>query len=308
MSNESIIQAFGLEKAYGRHKALDKLNMQVPAGCVYGLLGRNGAGKTSTLRILMNLIRPSGGEVKVLGHGPESLPLSLRQQIGYSSDSMQLIPWLRVDEILAYNGSFYPNWDPAYVQQWLKRLELNPQKRVFALSRGDRQKLALILAIGHRPKLLILDEPAGGLDPLARMEFLESMIELIHESGTTIVISSHQISDLERIADQIGLVVNGQMRFESSLEALKARSRRVTLLKQGLMPAEIASLPGVVHVKTYTGYVELVHENWSAAEEEKLLRRFPEARIEHSPLSLEEIFIIYTSTLTAGGVPCPATL
>ncbi|PIQ24363.1 ABC transporter ATP-binding protein [bacterium (Candidatus Blackallbacteria) CG17_big_fil_post_rev_8_21_14_2_50_48_46] len=307
MASEYVIAAKGLEKAYGRQKALKSLDMQVPEGCVYGLLGRNGAGKTSTLRILMNLIRPTGGEVAVLGHRPEVLPLHLRQQMGYSSDSMQLIPWLRVDQILAYNGSFYPAWDAAYVQQWLKRLELDPLKRVFSLSRGDRQKLALILAIGHRPRLLILDEPAGGLDPLARQEFLESMIELIHESGTTIVISSHQMSDLERISDQIGLVVNGQMRLEKSLEALKAQSRRVTLLSKNLQVSDLKDFQGIVHSKAYAGYLELIHENWSANEEEKLLRRFPEVRIEHSPLSLEEIFIIYTSTLTAGGALCPAT-
>lgn len=307
-----IIETHGLSKAYGNHKALQNLNMQVPTGSVYGFLGRNGAGKTSTLRILMNLIRPSGGDVQVLGHAPERLPLQLRQQIGYSSDSMQLIPWLRVDELLAYNGAFYPAWDRAYVQQWLNRLELDARKRVFGLSRGERQKLALILAIGHRPRLLVLDEPAGGLDPLARKEFLESMIELIHESGSTIVISSHQISDLERIADQIGLVVNGQMRLEMPLEALKARSRRVVLIDKNTpalsAQAEVLKTwPGILHLQTRTGYLEWIHENWNAAEEEKLLRRFPEARIEQSPLSLEEIFIIYTSTLTAGGATCPAT-
>lgn len=313
--SDLIIETHGLLKTYGSHKALQNLNMQVPAGCVYGLLGRNGAGKTSTLRILMNLIRPTGGEVQVLGHAPERLPLNLRQQIGYSSDSMQLIPWLRVDELLAYNGSFYPAWDRDYVQQWLKRLELDARKRVFGLSRGERQKLALILAIGHRPRLLVLDEPAGGLDPLARKEFLESMIELIHESGSTIVISSHQMSDLERIADQIGLVVNGQMRLEMPLEELKARSRRVVLIDKNAQVNAQASpqaealkaWPGVLHLQTRAGYLEWIHENWSAAEEEKLLRRFPEARIEQSPLSLEEIFIIYTSTLTAGGATCPAT-
>lgn len=305
--SDLIIETEGLTKTYGTHAALQNLNMQVPAGCVYGLLGRNGAGKTSTLRILMNLIRPSNGEVKVLGHAPAQLPLHLRQQIGYSSDSMQLIPWLRVDELLAYNGAFYPTWDRDYVQQWLKRLELDSRKRVFGLSRGDRQKLALILAIGHRPRLLILDEPAGGLDPLARKEFLESMIELIHESGTTIVISSHQMSDLERIADQIGLVVKGQMRLEMPLEDLKARCRRVSLVGKQAQAEEIRQWQGVLHVQAHAGYLEWIQENWSAAEEEKLLRRFPEARIEQSPLSLEEIFIIYTSTLTAGGAPCPAT-
>jgi ABC-2 type transport system ATP-binding protein len=277
--------------------------MQVPQGTVYGLLGRNGAGKSTTLRILMNLIRPDGGEITIWGHTPDRLSLSLRQQIGYTSDSMQLIPWLRVDQILAYNGSFYPTWDPHYVEQCLKRLELDSHKRVFSLSRGDRQKLGLLLAIGHHPRLLILDEPAGGLDPLARKEFLESLIELLHESGTTIILSSQQMTDLERIADHIGLMAHGQMRLEMPLEDLKRSYRRVFLTGSGLPPEHtLQPLTGVATHKRHPGYLELIHENWSAAAEAHLLRQFPDTRLEQSPLSLEEIFLIYADA--PGGVTC----
>lgn len=303
---DCIVHLQGVRKRYGRYEVLRDLNMCVPEGSVYGLLGRNGTGKTTTLRILMDLIRPSEGLTEVMGHKPSELPAMLRQQIGYSSDSMQLIPWLKVGELLNYNGSFYPEWDPEYVTTWLRRLELDPRKRVFSLSRGDRQKLALIMAIGHRPRLLILDEPAGGLDPLARKEFLESIIELIHESGTTIVLSSHQMSDLERIADHVGLMVDGRMRLEMSLEELKTRSRRVQLMGTGITPE--TAVDGAVHRTTRGNLLEIVLENWSTESEQKLLRRFPEARIESSPLSLEELFLVYTSKLTAGGAPCPAGL
>ena len=303
---EHIIDIKGLNKAYGRTQVLHGLEMQVQAGAVYGLLGRNGAGKTTTLRILMDLIRPGSGSIQVMGHRPENLPLSLRQQIGYSSDSMQLIPWLRADELLNHNGAFYPNWDPDYVGLWLKRLSLDGRKRVFSLSRGDRQKLALIMAIGHRPRLLILDEPAGGLDPLARQEFLESIIELIHEAGTTIVLSSHQMSDLERIADHIGLMVDGRMRLQCPLDALKSRSRRVQLIGQGLRLEQLKAMPGVVHALQRGALLEAVLDDWSPDSEQKLLARFGEVRIESSPLTLEELFLVYTSKLTAGGATCPA--
>lgn len=301
-----LIEAHHVTKRYGRFEALKGLDMRVAEGEVYGLLGRNGAGKTTTLRMLFDLLRPSSGALEVLGHAPAQLPLALRQQMGYTSDSMRLIPWLRVSELLNCNGAFYPAWDPVYVQSWLDRLALDPGKRVFSLSRGDRQKLGLILAIGHRPRLLVLDEPAGGLDPLARREFLESMIELIHEAGTTIVLSSHQMSDLERIADRIGLMVDGRMRVEMPLEELKASCRRVRLLAPDFEPGALADWPGLVHFTERRGLLELTLENWSPAEEEKLLRRFPGARLEQSALSLEEIFLIYTSTLTAGGAACPA--
>ena len=303
-----LIKAHQLSKHYGKFQALNGLNMQVQEGEVYGLLGRNGMGKTTTLRLIFDLLRPSSGHLEVMGHTPQHLPLALRQQMGYSSDSMRLIPWLRVSEMLSCNGAFYPNWDAAYVKTWLDRLSLDPHKRVFSLSRGDRQKLALILAIGHRPRLLVLDEPAGGLDPLARREFLESMIELIHEAGTTIVLSSHQMSDLERIADRVGLIVDGRMRLESSLEDLKASCRRVHLYSDDntIALATLADWPGVVHLNARRGLLELVVENWSAAEEKKLLQVLPNTRLEQSALSLEEIFLIYTSTLTAGGAACPA--
>lgn len=302
---DTIVRLKRVDKSYGKTRVLDGLNLNVPEGSVYGLLGRNGAGKTTSLRMMMDLVRPGGGEIEVMGHAPADMPIALRQQIGYTSDSMQLIPWLSVAQLLNYNGSFYPDWDAEYVKTWLRRLELNEKKRVFSLSRGDRQKLGLIMAIGHRPRLLILDEPAGGLDPLARQEFLESIIELIHESGTTIVISSHQMSDLERIADTVGLMVGGKMRVEAELETLKTRSRRVQMLGQAVA-AE--GLDGLVYQSRRGGMLEMVLDNWSEATEQKLLRRFPEARIESSPLSLEELFLVYTSKLTVGGAACPADL
>lgn len=303
---DPIVRLARVTKTYGRSRVLDGLDMHIPEGSVYGLLGRNGAGKSTTLRMLLDLIRPSDGQLEVMGHAPAELPRELREQIGYSSDSMQLIPWLKVGELLNYNGAFYPAWDPEYVEQWLHRLELDTRKRVFSLSRGDRQKLALIMAIGHRPRLLILDEPAGGLDPLARKEFLESIIELIHESGTTIVLSSHQMSDIERIADHIGLMMNGRMRLEMPLEDFKTRSRRVQIVGQNI--PETLQLEGQLQRNGRRGAVEVVLEDWSPLKEQKLLEQFPGARIESSSLSLEELFLIYTSKLTAGGAPCPAKL
>ena len=303
MTREHVVQAHALTKNYGASLALQALNMQVPEGAVYGLLGRNGAGKSTTLRILLNLLRPASGEITVWGHSPDQLPRELRQQIGYASDSMQLIPWLRVDQILAYNGSFYPGWDAAYVEQCLKRLALDRRKRVFSLSRGDRQKLGLLLAIGHHPRLLILDEPAGGLDPLARKEFLEHLIELLHASGTTIILSSQQMNDLERIADHIGLIADGQMRLEMPLEDLKRCYRRIALTAPDL-PSELAlaQLAGVITSQRYPGYLELIHANWSAAAEAQLLRQFPAVHLEQHPLSLEDIFLIYTQSV--GGAAC----
>ncbi len=290
--SDLIIETKNLTKSYGSFKALDGLDLNVPEGVVYGLLGKNGAGKTTTLRIFMSLLKPTGGIVKVLGHTPQKMPLSLRQQIGYSSDSMQLIPWLKVGDILNYNGSFYDNWDTQYVKQWVERLNLPLDKRVFHLSRGNRQKLALVMAIGHRPKLLILDEPAGGLDPAARKEFLESMIELIHESGTSIILSSHLLTDLERISDCIGIIDDGKMKVEMNLENLKMTTRQIKIITQNNI--KDANLDGVISLETSGNMLKGIFKDWNENKYHNLKQRFPEATIEVESLNLEEIFLAYT--------------
>jgi ABC-2 type transport system ATP-binding protein len=291
---ELIIKTENLVKSYGfNSRALDGLNLNVPEGVVYGLLGRNGAGKTTVLRTLMALIKPDSGTVNVLGNNPWTMPLADRQQIGYASDSMQLIPWLKIGEILNYNGSFYNNWDKDYVKKWVERLNLPLNKRVFSLSRGNRQKLALIMAIGHRPKLLILDEPAGGLDPVARKEFLESIIELIHESGTTIVLSSHLLSDLERISDCIGIIDQGKMKIETSLESLKSGTRQIRVVSRKKI--EDLNLEGIISMEKSENIMTGVFEDWNESKHFNLKQRFPEAVIEIAPLNLEEIFLAYTN-------------
>lgn len=291
---EAMINIENLTKAYGRKgRALNGLNMTVEPGIVYGLLGRNGAGKSTTLRLLMGLLKPTSGTIEVMGSHPWNMPLDIRQKIGYASDTMQLIPWLNVGHILKYNGSFYPNWDAEYVEQWVKQLRLPLDKRVFQLSKGNRQKLALIMAIGHRPELLLLDEPAGGLDPVARKEFLRSIIELLTESGTTIVLSSHLIGDLERISDQIGLIDKGKMCLQGSLEDLKQTIKQVRVIGAN---SEDIDQSDLVQLKTSKTVFTAVYQNWTEHKYQRLKQHFPEATIEVNSMNLEEIFIAYTLT------------
>ncbi|MFN8672347.1 MAG: ABC transporter ATP-binding protein [Candidatus Sericytochromatia bacterium] len=292
MSN-LIVKATNLTKKYDNSSlALNNLNINVPEGSVYGLLGQNGAGKSTLIRIIMSLLKPNTGEIKVLGCNPLEMNKKLKEQIGYSSDSMQLIPWLKVSEMLNYNGSFYDNWDLNYVEQWVKKLELPLNKRVFSLSRGTRQKLALIMAIGHRPKLLVLDEPAGGLDPLARKDFLESMIELINESGTSVIISSHLLTDLEKIADNIGIIVKGEMKIETDLETLKNTTKKVRIAtKKDLVDIKIKD---ALKISTSNNTLNITFKNWNNDKITELKQMFPESLIDITHLSLEDIFLAYT--------------
>lgn len=288
-----IIKASKLTKKYDNTTfALNNLDLNVTEGSVYGLLGQNGAGKSTLLRIIMSLLKPTSGEINVLGFNPFDMPKNIKEKIGYSSDSMQLIPWLKVGEMLNYNGAFYDTWDVPYVEQWVKRLELPLNKRVFSLSRGNRQKLALIMAIGHRPKLLVLDEPAGGLDPLARKDFLESMIELINESGTTVIISSHLLSDLERISDYIGLIADGKMKIETDLESLKNTTKQVRLVTKNYVKE--VHLEDILKMQKTEHSLTLTFKNWNNEKLAELKNLFPDAIIDITHLSLEEIFLAYT--------------
>lgn len=289
--SDYIIKMNEVVKSYGNSFALNKLNMNVPQGSVYGLLGKNGAGKTTALRICMSLLKITSGNVNVLGVNPWNMPINIKQDIGYSSDSMQLIPWLKVADILTYNGSFYKNWDKEYVNQWVKRLNLSLDKRVFQLSRGNRQKLALAMAIGHKPKLLILDEPAGGLDPVARKEFLESIIELIHESGTTILISSHSLDDLERISDYIGIIENGTMKLETNLEELKDSTKQITIFNSKNI--ENFSNNNLIYSESKNNQFTGIFKNWNDESYFQLKKQFPDSNIEVNSMKLEDIFLAY---------------
>jgi len=289
----AMIDFTHVAKRFGKTQALKDLTLQVPEGTIYGLLGRNGAGKSTTLQMIMRLLRPDAGTVQVMGKAPHSLSLADRQQIGYASDSLPLIPWFRIGELLAYNGAFYPGWDSAYVNKWMQQLAIDPNKRILGLSRGERQKVALLMAIGHRPRLLVLDEPAGGLDPVVRQEFLQSLIELLHETGTTIVISSHQMSDIERLVEYVGILEAGQMQLEASLDDLRGRIRQVQLWAPELTPETRLKDAAIVEQSAHKGSLQLLHTQWSKAAEAALLERYPEAAVQVTPLSLEEIFLLY---------------
>lgn len=293
--SQKIVTVTNLCKNFGiKNQTLKNLNLKVSEGVVYGLLGQNGAGKSTTIRILMNLLKPTSGSIQVFGSSPDKLDQVIRQKIGYTSDTLQLVPWLKVYEALNYNGSFYDNWDDKYVMEWLKRLDLSLDKRIFQLSKGQKQKLSLIMAIGHKPQLLILDEPMGGLDPIARKDFLEYMIHLLQDTGTTILISSHLISDLEKICDWIGIIEKGQMKVESSLDELKQNVCKVKLVSDE--PIHI-NHPSLLHSENFGNMTIATFKNWTNHLKDEVKKQFPSIKeLKSSHMSLEEIFVAYANS------------
>jgi len=223
-----VLEVRGLHKRYGAVEALRELDLTVRAGEVYGFLGRNGAGKSTTIRIVMGITRPSGGEVRLFGEPLGRDPVRLRQRIGYVAQEQHFYPWMTPVALGRFVGGFYPTWDPGEFERLTERLELPRRRKVGTFSGGMKVKLALALALAHRPRLLVLDEPTAGLDPVARREFLEMVRDQAEQSGRTTFFSTHLIDEVDLAAHRVGIVDGGRTRFEGPVEELAARIRLLT--------------------------------------------------------------------------------
>jgi len=228
-SAESVISITGLTRRFGPKTALNDVSLYVPPGGVFGLVGENGAGKTTLIKHLLGLFRAETGEVRVFGLDPVAEPVAVLGGIGYLSEQPDLPGWMRVDELLRYTQAFYPNWDPAYAEQLRVQFGLNPTQRISTLSKGQRAKAGLLAAQAHRPKLLLLDEPSSGLDPMVRRDILEAVIRTVADEGRTVFFSSHLLEEIERVSDQVAMLHQGQIVLCGPLDEIKARHRRYTL-------------------------------------------------------------------------------
>ena len=227
--NGSAIAIEGLTHRFGKLTAVDDLRLDVPAGTVCGFLGRNGAGKTTTIQILMNLLQPTAGTAEVLGLDPVTDSLALRRQVGYVAENRVMYGWMRVRELIWFTGQFYETWNRGSVDALIDRFGLDPEQKVKHLSRGMNAQLALALALGHEPRLLILDEPASGLDVLVRRDFLESIIGLIQEEGRTVFLSSHLVHEVERVADRVAIIDKGRLVTDGTVDEVKGSVKRVAV-------------------------------------------------------------------------------
>ena len=223
-----VLAAHGLRRSFGNVRAVDGLDLTVRTGEIYGFLGINGAGKTTTIRMLMGIIKPEEGTIELLGQRTRRTTVRQKQSIGYVSQEQTFYPWMTCRELGRFVGGFYPSWDAEEFDRLLSVLELPPERKASQLSGGMRVKLALALALAPRPALLILDEPTSGLDPVARREFLEIIQRQSRDHGRTTFFSSHLVGEVERVADRVGIIHNGRMRYEGDLATLRETIRHVT--------------------------------------------------------------------------------
>lgn len=217
---------------------LQGVDLTIPAGSVVGLVGTNGAGKSTLIKCLIGLLRPSTGAIRLFDEDPWNLSASAKSRLGYVPQIVKLYPWMKVRHVIAYTSAFYDGWDAAWVEALLDRWELPREHRVAPLSPGQLQKLALVLALGHRPELLVLDEPVASLDPVARREFLRSLLELCQDEQHTVLFSTHITSDLERVASHLAILKQGRIALFDELDAVKDRVKRLRVSSTRELPRD----------------------------------------------------------------------
>ena len=228
-ATNTIVKVCNLRRTFGGTVALNDLSLDVPRGGVFGLIGGNGAGKTTLIRHLLGMLRAQAGSVSVFGRDPVLDPVGVLGRIGYLSEDRDLPNWMRIHELIRYTQAFYPSWDSAYAKQLLQDFELDPKVRVKGLSRGQRARAGLLIALAHRPELLVLDEPSSGLDPVVRRDILGSIIRTIADDGRTVFFSSHLLDEVERVADRVAIIHKGQVMLTASMESIKHSHRRLTV-------------------------------------------------------------------------------
>ena len=279
------LQARGISKRYDARPVLDAVDFTLPEGAVLGLIGRNGAGKTTLIRALMGLIEVDAGSATVMGEPALAMSDRVKEQLGYVPQQPDALGWLRIDEMLALVRPFYPNWDQDFVKAQLERTRLPRDRALAKLSPGERQQVALIRALAVRPSLLVLDEPAAALDPVARRELLREIALRAGESGTSVLFSTHIVSDLERVASHVAFLHEGHMLLQAPLDDLKERYARLWLPGSSApvkIPGELSRRPQ----QAFGGWSLVIEQRdgrWPEAVQQ------PGARIE--ALGLEDLFV-----------------
>jgi len=294
------IETQSLSRRYGRTEAVHDLTLTVPTGSVFALLGPNGAGKTTTIKVLMNLLAPSSGEARILGTDSRKLRERDRAQIGYVSENQQLPLWMTVRQLLDYCRPFYPTWDRALEKTLLTKFALPPERKLKHLSRGMLMKASLLSSLAYRPKLLVLDEPFSGLDPLVRDEFIHGVLEVSATGDWTVFVSSHDIAEIEQLADHVAILDAGRPQLSEPTESLQSRFRRIEVTLPSTAPFNHqhstfnhSALPSSWLAFERTGSLaRFIDTRFNPATTEAACRtHFPDAQITAHPMTLREIFV-----------------
>jgi len=288
-----IVEIERLRRRFGSCEAVNDLSLAVPEGSVFALLGPNGAGKTTTIKVMVNIIRPTAGRATVLGVDSRRLGPSQFRQIGYVSENQEIPTAMTVQELLDYCRPLYPAWDEDFAATLVRMLDIPLQRRISHLSRGTRMKAALVSSLAYHPKLLVLDEPFAGLDPLVREEFAQGVLELTGQQQWTVFLASHDIDEVERLADRVAMIDNGRLLLSEPVSSLLGRFRQVEVVAPGV-EAVPPGLPDTWLLpekagRTFRFFDTKYEEAGSGA---LLQQMFPAAEnVRAEPMSLRSIFV-----------------
>lgn len=291
---EPIVRLGNVSKKFGRIRALDKVNLQISRGQIIGLLGANGAGKSTLLRVIIGLYLPDEGECVTFGKNSARLTPNELARIGYVHQEGELLDWMTVKQLIRYVSVYYENWNQELEEKYIRDFDISLKERVGTLSPGQRQRLAILLAIGFEPELLILDEPASALDPIARSQFLDLLVQMIQDKNRTIIISSHILGDVEKVMDHTLIMREGRILRDCSFDDLREEFLRVTLTSlDGELPSEMP-FEHVISREQSRSQAVLAVQNYTQQELESMAKDI-NCEIEIKPLPLEEIYKIVVS-------------
>jgi ABC-2 type transport system ATP-binding protein len=285
----TLIEVDGLSRRFGATIALQNVSLRADAGRVYGLVGANGAGKTTLIRHLLGLLRPQSGKVRVFGLDPVRDPVGTLRRVGYLCEQREFPDWMRLDELLRYTQAYHPGWDQRYAEQLLDTFGLERRKKVADLSQGMRAQAGLVVAVAHRPDLLILDEPSSGLDVVVRQDILDAIVRTVAEDGRTVIFSSHLLDEVERMCDHVTVMQEGRVALQGPVDEIRGMHR----VSQVRFPRRLELTPQIEGVLSIAGD----GRSWSvvhASELESLRHVVAHAQgevIESRIATLEEILV-----------------
>ena len=286
---DNVIEIRNLTRSFSKKTALAEVSLSVPRGIVFGLVGENGAGKTTLIKHLLGLLAAQDGTVTVFGRNPVDDPVGVLGRIGYLSEDRDLPDWMTVGELMRYTQAFFPNWDEAFAEELRRMFELDARQKIKALSRGQRARAGLLVALAHRPELLVLDEPSSGLDAVVRRDILTAIVRTVADEGRTVLFSSHLLDEVERVADLVAMLHGGQLVLTGPLDEIVGAHRRLTI-RFSEPQVSTPVFPGAISC-------EGQGQEWNVlcdGEQERLRQSLAETGaevVEESPASLEEIFV-----------------
>lgn len=287
---QPMIVIHSVSKRFGDREVLQGLSLEVHAGQTFAFLGRNGAGKTTTIRMLLGLLKPDSGSIRVLGLDPAKHEIEVRKRVGYLAEDQQMFGWMTVDEIARFMAPFYPTWDHELANRYARQFELPLRTKIKHLSKGQTVRLGLLLALAHRPELVILDDPALGLDPIMRKEFNRDLITHLQGEGRTVFYSSHLLYEVEPVADTIAIIDRGRLVKQAPTEALRDQVKRIVLPRAAYL--EFGSALSALDVRSSGDEIVVAVDNAQAALRTLATSGCPHRVVE---LNLDEIFEAYVA-------------